>query len=91
MEGPLWRETLGRSLGSYDPANMLARCAMAMVVGKKPPVSTPYLAQKRDGALSLTIGCSTRHWPDPFARANSSLLLKIHGPAERELADKTAE
>ena len=37
---------------------------MAMVSGKKPPASTPYLAQRRDGALSLTIGCSTRHWLD---------------------------
>ena len=37
---------------------------MAMVASKKPPASTPYLAQRRDGALSLTIGCSTRHWLD---------------------------
>ena len=29
---------------------------MAMVVGKKTPASTPYLAQRRDGTLSLTIG-----------------------------------
>ena len=64
---------------------------MAMVAGKKPPASAPYLAQRRDGALSLTIGCSTRHWLDPFARVKSSLLLKIHGPSERELADKTAD
>ena len=63
---------------------------MAMVGGKKPPVSTPYLAQKRDGALSLTIGCSTRHWPDSFARTKCSLLLKMHGFPERKLADKTA-
>ena len=60
---------------------------MAMVVGKKPPASTPYLAQRRDGALSFIIGCSTRHWLDPFARVKSSLLLKIHGPAERKLVD----
>ena len=64
---------------------------MAMVAGKKPPTSTPYLAQRRDGALSLTIGCSTRHWIDPFARVKSSLLLKIHGPSDRELADETAD
>ena len=37
---------------------------MAMVAGKKPPASTPYLAQRRDGALSPTIGCSTWHWFD---------------------------
>ena len=64
---------------------------MAIVAGKKPPASTPYLAQRRDGALSPTIGCSTRHWLNPLARAKSSLLLKIHGPSERELADKTAD
>ena len=32
---------------------------MAMVAGRKPPASTPYLAQRHDAALSLTIGCST--------------------------------
>ena len=62
-----------------------------MVAGKKPPVSTPYLAQRRDEALSLTIGYSTRYWLDPFERVKSSLFLKIHGPFERELADKTAD
>ena len=67
------------------------RCAMAIVAGKKLPASMPYLAQRWDGALSLTTGCFTRNWLDPFARAKSSLLLKIHGPSERELADKTAD
>ena len=66
-------------------------CVVAMVSGKKPPVSTQYLAQTQDGALSLTIGYSTRYWPDPFARAKYSLLLKIHGPSERELVDKTTD
>ena len=64
---------------------------MAMIVGKKPPVFTPYLAQRRDGTLSLIIGCSTRHWLDPFARVKSSLLLKIHGPSERELKKRQTE
>ena len=64
---------------------------MAMVTGKKPPASTPYLEQRRDGALSLTIGYSTRHWLDPFVRVKSSLWLKIHGPSDRELANKTAD
>ena len=61
-------------------------CVMAMVAGKKPHASTPYLARGRDGALSLTIGCSTRHSLDPFARAKFSLLSKTHGPSARELA-----
>ena len=64
---------------------------MAMGAGKKPPASTPYFAQRRDGTLSLTTGCSTRHWLDPFVRVKSSLLLKIHGPSDRELANKTAD
>ena len=64
---------------------------MAMVADKKPPASTPDLAQRRDGALSLTIGCSTRYWLDPFARVKSSLWLKIYGPSDKELADKTAQ
>ena len=68
--------------------NLLVECVMAKVAGKKPPVSTPYLAQRRDRALSLTIGCSTRHWPDPFARAKSSLFLNIHGHFERERAEE---
>ena len=64
---------------------------MAMVAGKKPHASTPYLARGRDGALSLTIGCSTRHSLDPFARAKFSLLSKTHGPSARELAGKTVD
>ena len=63
----------------------------AMVAGKKPPASTPYLAQRQDGALSLTIGCSTRHWLDPSARVKFSLLFKIHGLSDRALAGKTAD
>ena len=71
--------------------NLLVGCVVAMVAGKKPPASTPCLAQRRDGALSPTIGCSTRLWLDPFAKAKSNLLLKIHDPSEGELADKTAD
>ena len=57
---------------------------------QEPPASMLYLAQGQNGGLSPTIGCSTRHWFDPFARAKSILLLMINGPSERELADKTA-
>ena len=91
MEGPLWMETSSRSLGSHDARNLLMGCVMAMVADKKPPASTPYLAQRRDGALSSTIGFSIRHWLDSFARAKSSLLLKIHDPSKRELAGKTTD
>ena len=93
MEGPLWRETLGRSLGSHDAAELVG--GMCHDNGCRQETTRlhaiSYLAQRRDGALSLTIGCSTKHWLDPFARVKSSLLLKIHGPSERELADKTAD
>ena len=71
--------------------NLLVGFVMAMVAGRKPPASTPYLAQRRHEALSPTIGCSTRPWLDPFVRVKSSLWLKIHGPSDRELAKKTAD
>ena len=57
---------------------------MGIITGKKPPASTPYFAQRRDGARSLTIVCFTRHWLDSFARVKSSWLFKIYGPSERE-------
>ena len=88
MEGNL-REEPG--WGRMTRRDLFVECVMAMVAGGKPPASTPYLAQRRDGALSLTIGCSTRHWLDPFVRVKSSLWLKIHGPSDRELANKTAD
>ena len=47
--------------------------------------------ERRHGALSLTIGYSTRHWLDPFVRVKSSLYLKTHGPSDRELANKMAD
>ena len=71
--------------------NLLVGCVKAIVAGKKPPASTLYPAQRWDGSLSLTIGCSTRHWLDPSARTKSSLSLKTHGPPVRELVDKTAD
>ena len=66
-------------------------CIVAMVAGKKPPAFMPHLAQRRDGAPSLTIGCCTRHWLDPFARVKFNLLLKVRGPSEIELADKSVD
>ena len=89
-EGPLWRETLGRSLGSHDAAERVDGTCHGNGCRQETPASTPYLAQGRNGALSLTIGCSTTQWFNPFARVKSSLLLNIHVPSERELADKTA-
>ena len=35
-------------------------------------------------------GMELSHWLHPFVRVKSSLWLKIHGPSDRELANKTA-
>ena len=70
--------------------NLLVGCVMAMVADKKPPAFTPYPTQRRDGALSSIFERSTRHWLNLFTRAKYSLVLKTHGPSERELAEKTA-
>ena len=61
---------------------------MAVLAGKKPQAYTPYPAQRKDAALSLTIECCTKHWLDPFARTEFSLSLKTHGLSKGELADK---
>ena len=92
MEAPCGgRPYYAGAWGGMTRRNLSVGCIMAMASGKKPPASTPYIAQRRNGALSPTIGCSIRHWFDTFARAKSTLLLKTYGPSERELADKTAE
>ena len=83
--------SLRQEPGVTTRRNLLVECVMVMVAGKKPPASTLYLAQRRDGALSPTIGCSTKHWLDPLVRVKSNLMLKIHGPSKRELADITAD
>ena len=61
---------------------------MAMVAGRKPPASTPYLAQRRDGALSLTIGCSTRHWLDPFVRVKSRDVVEDTWPFRQRVSEE---
>ena len=88
MEGPLWRETLGRSPGSHGAAELVG----GMCHGNSPP--SRYILhqeQRRGEAVSPTIECSTRHWLDPFARAKFSLLLRTHDPSERDLANKTTD
>ena len=58
---PLSLDCSAGAWGRMMRRNWLVGCVMTMVAGKKPSASTPYLAQRRDGALSPTIGCSTRH------------------------------
>ena len=89
MEGPLCRQTLGRSLGSHGATEPVD--GMCHGNGCRQEFTRLRLAQRRDGALSLTIGCSTRHWLDPFVRVQSSSWLKIHDPSDRELANKTTD
>ena len=90
IEAPLWRATLGRSLGSHEAAELVSGMCHGNSVRQETTRSTPYLAQRRDEALSFTIACSIKHWLDPFERVKFSLLLKIRCPSERKLADKTA-
>ena len=83
-----WRDPCGGTpyvgvWGHIMRRNVLVGCVMAMVAGKKPSAFAPYLAQRRDGALSPTTGCSIRRWLDFFAREKFSLLLKIRGPSEK--------
>ena len=91
IEGPLWRETLGRSLGSHDATELVGGMCHGNGCRQETTRLHAYFAQRRDGALSPIIGCSTRHWPDPFVRVKSSLWLKIHGPSDKELANKTVD
>ena len=91
MEGPLCRQTLGRSLGSHDATELVD--GMCHGNGCRQETTRLHaISCSKTGWSSLThIGCSTRHWLDPFVRVKSSLWLKIHGPSDRELANKTAD
>ena len=60
--------------------NLLVEYAMAMIADKKPPVPTPYLAQRRDVALSLTIGCSTRHSPVSLRESKFQFIVEDTWP-----------
>ena len=61
---------------------------MAMVPGKRPPASSLYPAQRRDGALSPTMECSTRHWLDPSARAKFNFRRRHMAVPFRERASE---
>ena len=70
---------------------LLMGCMVAMIAGKKPPAFSLYPAQRRNGALLLTLKCSSRHWLYLFAKAKCSLLLKTNGASERDLDNKTTD
>ena len=91
IKGTQWRETLYRNPGSHDAAGLVGGKCHDNGCRQKSPAPVLYPAQRREGALSATIECSTRHWLDPFARAKFSLLLKKHDPSERALADRAVD
>ena len=91
MEGPLWKETLGRSVGSHDAAELVG----GMRHGN---------GCRQETTRLHAISCTTTGWSSlthnrvlhqALARSlregKDNSLLKIHGPSERELADKTAD
>ena len=61
---------------------------MAMVASRKPPASTPHLAQRWDGALSPTIGCSTRHWLDPVVRVKVQFVVEDTCPFRQRASEE---
>ena len=89
MEGPLWRETLGRSLGSHDAAELVdgmchgpdfrqeTTCLHAIFCTK-----TGWSSLTHNRVLHQALARSLRESKVRF-------VLKIHGPSDRELANKT--
>ena len=91
MEGPLWRETLGRSLGSHDATELVG--GMCHGNGCRQETTRLHaISCSKTGWSSLT---HNRVLHQALARSlrevKSSLWLKIHGPSDRELANKTAD
>ena len=91
MEGPLWREILGRSLGSHDAAELVG--GMCHGNGCRQETTRLYaISCTKTGWSSLTHNrVPYQALAHPFARVKSRLLLKIRDPSERELAGKTAD
>ena len=90
MEGPLWRETLGRSLGSHDATELVG--GMCHGNGCRQETTRLHaISCSKTGWSSLTHNRVLYHWLDPFVRVKSSSWLKIHGPSDGELANKTAD
>ena len=76
-------------IGQISSLEEPSSCRLLPKRGQICDIPAPPIVERLE-ALSLTIGCSARHWLDRFARVAPSSLLKIHGPSDRELADKTA-
>ena len=61
MEGPLRRETLGRSLGAHDATELVGRMRHGNGCRQETTRLHAISCSRRDEALSPTIGCSTWH------------------------------
>ena len=92
MEGPLWRETFGSSLGSHDAAEVVR--GMCHGNGYRQEITCLYaISCTKTGWISLT-----HNWVLHQTLARSLRESKVHLVVEdtwpcreRELADKTAD
>ena len=91
LESSLWRETLGRTLGSHDTAGLVVGMCLGSACQQEAIYFYAISCINKGGALLSPIKCFTKYWLDPLVRTKPSWSLKTHGPFERELADKTAD
>ena len=84
IKGRLWKEILGRSLGSHDAAELASGMFHGNGSRQEPTRLQAISCTRQDGALSLLIEHSSRHWHDPFARAKKYSLPR----SEREKRTK---
>ena len=87
MEGPLRRETLGGSLRSPDAVELVVGTCHGDGCRQETTLLHAISCTKTRWSSLTHIGCSTRRWLDPFARAKFSLLL-IHGPIQERASGK---
>ena len=92
IQGPLWRETFGRNLGSHDVAELVE--GMFLVDGWRYETARLYatLYKTTTGWDSFNYNRVLRQTlVRSSARTKSKLLLKTYSSSERELADKTSD
>ena len=90
MEVPLWRETSGRSLGSHDAAELVGM--MCHGNGCRHENIRLHAISYTTGWSSLTHNRVLHHaLARPLHESKVQLVLKTHGPSERDLAEKMAD
>ena len=91
MESPLWRETLGRSLGSHDATELVGGICHGNRCRQETTRSHAIFCTKT-GWSSFT---HNRGLHQALARSlresQVQLVVEIHGPSDRELTNKTAD